>query len=399
VGGGWLDGSGPQVIAGVAEIVWPVSTLPIVARRWAATAAVFLLQFVNPLRLATLSQMTMREQGGQSGSAPAMTTSQIAALVGAELRGPGDIVITGPCTLALAGPGSLTFIRDQAFVARWAGSKASAALISAGMSIPEPGPGRALLVVGDADLALIKVLERFAPAPPAAPAGVHATAIVDESAAVAATAHVGPQCIIGAGVHIGAGAVLYAGAIIGEHVRIGEGTILHPRVTVMERCIIGRRCTLHPGVVIGADGFGYRPSPDGRGVLKIPHTGNVEIHDDVEIGANTCVDRGKFGPTVIGAGTKIDNLVQVAHNVTIGRACLIAGGVGIAGSTSIGDGVIIGGQAGLKDNIEIGAGARIAAMSAIMSDVAPKATMVGAPAVGHIEFFRRIAALKKLTNR
>jgi UDP-3-O-[3-hydroxymyristoyl] glucosamine N-acyltransferase len=193
------------------------------------------------------------------------------------------------------------------------------------------------------------------------------------------------------------GVRLRAGVRIGRDVRVGEGSDLHPNVVVEERCVIGRGVIIHAGAVIGADGFGYRPSEDGRSVVKIPHIGWVEVHDGVEIGACTTIDRGKFGPTVVGVGTKIDNQVQIGHNCRIGRACIICGAVGIAGSVEVEDGVTIGGGAGIRDNIRIGAGAKLAAGVGLMHDVPPGETWLGAPARRFDDAMRDFAAARDLS--
>ena len=334
---------------------------------------------------------------------PPTTTAQLAALLGAQLIGPGSIGIHGLESLDHAVPGQLSFIRAPRFLKDWAASRASAAVVSKDVPLAgltdTPGESRALLVVPDADLAVARLLELFAPAPTPPAPGVHPTAIVDPTAAIAPTASVGPCCTVGPGATIADRAVLVSHVHIGKDASVGEATTLHPHVSILDRCRVGARCLLHPGVVVGADGFGFRPSPDGRGVVKIPHIGNAVIGDDVEIGANSCIDRAKFGSTTIGRGTKIDNLVQVAHNVRIGRACIICGQCGIAGSAVLGDGVILGGGVGVSDNVEIGAGARLAAGSAVISDMPPGATWMGVPAVPASEFRRTYAAVRRLTKR
>ncbi len=329
-----------------------------------------------------------------------ITTGELARMVNAELLGPGDVAISGPNTMDLAGPDQITFIRSETFAKMWAGARAGAALVTRGLKVglAEGQPRRALLVVDDADLAMIELLKKFQPPAMPTPPGVHPTALVDAATKLPASVHVGPYCVIGPSCRIGEGVVIHSHVVLGGGVVIGPKTVLHARVVVGDRCTIGAMCILNPGAVIGADGFGYRPAPDGRGVIKIPHAGNVEIQDGVEIGANSCVDRGKFGPTVIGAGTKVDNLVQIAHNVRVGRMCLIAGCVGIGGSSKIGDGVMIGGHAGVRDNIEIGAMARIGAMSGVMQDVAAGVTVGGSPARAHREFLRETMTLKRLAQ-
>jgi UDP-3-O-[3-hydroxymyristoyl] glucosamine N-acyltransferase len=307
------------------------------------------------------------------------TTGSLAEHLKAELVGPADLAITHLDTLERAGPGAMTFIRSESYASMWAASKASAAMVTRGLRVPGHDPAaRALLLVPDADLALNAVLELFAHPPRPIVQGRHPTAFIDPSAAVHPTASIGPCCVVGAGATLAEGVILMANVTIGPDASVGRGTVLHPGVVIGERCVIGAGCIFHGGVVIGADGFGYRPGP--RGPIKIPHIGNVEIGDAVEIGANSNVDRAKFGSTIIGAGTKMDNLVQVAHNCRIGRGCLICGVTGIAGSVTIGDGVIIAGHVGIADNLTIGERAVIAAKSGVIKSVPAGETWWGFPA-------------------
>jgi UDP-3-O-[3-hydroxymyristoyl] glucosamine N-acyltransferase len=180
------------------------------------------------------------------------------------------------------------------------------------------------------------------------------------------------------------------------YVHVGERTVLHPNVVIYERSVVGNDCILHAGVIIGADGFGYHPRPDGRGVIKIPHIGNVVIHENVEIGANSCVDKGKFGSTVIGAGTKIDNLVQIGHNCQLGRSCILCGECGLSGSVKLGDGVVLGGRVGVADNVSIGSGARVGAYSGVSNDIPPGAVYLGVPAGPANEWKRIYGFLRRL---
>jgi UDP-3-O-[3-hydroxymyristoyl] glucosamine N-acyltransferase len=338
--------------------------------------------------------------GSAESAAPApgaITTGGLAAHLGAELIGRADLPIRGLAIIDDAGPQDLTFIRSAEFARRWAGSRAGGAIVTRGLAVPDhDAASRALLVVPIADVALIRALELFAPPATAPTPGIHPSAAIDPTAEIGPGASIGPHCSIGPGSRIGQGTVLAAGVRIGRAVRIGAHCTLHPAVVIQDRCIVGDHCVFHPGVVIGADGFGYIPSPDGRGVLKVPHIGIVEIGRHVEIGANACIDRAKFGATTVGDGTKIDNLVQVGHNCRIGRACLICGGGGIAGSVTIGDGVIIGGQVGIADNSTIGAGARIGAMSGVNGVIPPGESWVGAPARPASEQLRSWAALGRL---
>ncbi|CAG0964048.1 UDP-3-O-[3-hydroxymyristoyl] glucosamine N-acyltransferase [Phycisphaerales bacterium] len=334
--------------------------------------------------------------------------SELASRLGAELLGPGDVALHRLDSLDQAGPGSLAFIRTHRFARRWPESKASAAIISRSISLSDLVPGfdpaspsspRPLLIVPDADLAAIQAAELFAPRPEPHAPGVHPSAVIEAGATIAPSAWIGPHCVIMTGATVGERCALLARVTVSRDVRIGDHTVLHPGVTVLDRCVVGARCIFHAGVVIGADGFGYRPAPDGRGLVKIPHIGNVVIEDDVEIGANSCVDRAKFGTTLVGAGTKIDNLVQVGHNCRIGRGCCLCGHVGLAGSVILGDGVMVGGQAGVSDNVEIGAGAKISAGAGVTSDVPPGSVYMGIPAGPASEWRRVYAMLRRIGKR
>lgn len=328
---------------------------------------------------------------------PLRTTGSIAASIGAELIGPSDLVIDEVNSIDQAGERSLTFIRSSKYASQWSASRAAAALVTRGVPVEGHDPARrALLVVDNADAAMLGLLRLFTPSKPRPTPGVHPTALVDPTATIGQGVHIGPFCIVGAGSTIGDGSVLASHIYIGDNVSIGAITTLHPGVRILENCTVGSACILWPNVVIGADGFGYIPAPDGRGLLKVPHIGGVTIGDAVEIGAGSCIDRGKFGQTTVGDGTKIDNHVQVGHNVIIGRACIVCGMTGIAGSVTLGDGVVIAGHVGITDNISIGAGATITAKSAVMRNVPPGQVWFGYPARPHLEHKRALALMYKL---
>ena len=339
------------------------------------------------------------------GEPPALTftTAQLASMLGAELRGPGDVVLDDIGPIDDAGPRALTFVRDARYARRWPGSRAGAALVSRAL-LEEPAASalvatdaRALLVVDDAERALMALLAQAeALLPRTTLEGVHPSAAVDPTAEVAPGAALGPHASVGAGSSVGAGAVLHAGVRVGLGVRIGEGTELRAGVVVEDRCVIGRRCLLHPGAVIGADGFGYQPGGPGVGPIKIPHLGAVVIGDDVEIGANTTIDRGKFGPTRVGDRTKIDNQVQIGHNCVIGEECILCGCVGVAGSVTLGDRVTIAGGGMIGDNLEIGDGATIAGGAGVMRNVPPGEVWMGLPARPVRSFLRSVATLNAL---
>ena len=325
------------------------------------------------------------------------TIEAINQAIGGTLTGNPAILITGVEQVSEATESQLTFIGQKKYVKLWHQSSASAAIVKESLDI-EPGQERALVSVADPDLALAQVLKMFEPEPPRCEAGIHSTAVVDSTAIIGATAAIGAGCYIGPGVVIGTGTKLYPNVTVLDDTRIGSQTVIWSGTVIRERCSIGNCCIIHPNVTIGSDGFGYRPSPDGRGLVKIPQIGTVEIGDGVEIGAGSCVDRGKFSATSIGDGTKIDNLVQIAHNCRLGRSCVMAGQSGLAGSVTLGDGVMMGGRAIVNDHVTVGAGARIGGNAGVVSDVAPGKTVLGLPADDHRQTLRLWAAQKQLPD-
>ena len=341
-----------------------------------------------------------------STAGPSFTSSEVAALIGAELQGAGDLRLDRLDPLDLAGPSSLTFIRSEKYAKRWRTSKAGAAIVTRALvphvlKAAQLTEDKALLLVDDADLALIRILDALDdllpvddnPAPGrCSSAIIHETAEIDPTACIGLGVTIGPRTVVSAGV------VLQSGVVLGSDVKIGPNTEIRANSVIQARTVIGAQCLIHPGVVIGSDGFGYRPDPSGAGVIKIPHVGNVDIGDDVEIGANSTIDRGKFGPTRIGSGTKIDNLVQIGHNCTIGRACIICGCAGIGGSVVLGDGVMVGCGVGIRDNLKIGPGTQIAAMSGVMGDVPAGEIWFGFPAKPSKRAMRTIAAMDRLSD-
>lgn len=326
---------------------------------------------------------------------PQYAITELRDRVGGDLEGADDLTITGIEQIDRAAAGDLTLIGTQHYADRWTSSGASAAIVPRGVDV-RPGEGRAFIRVDDGDLAMAAVLEMFARPLEGTTPGVHGRAVVEESA------------VLGAGVSVG------ALSYVGRRARVGDGTIIHPNVTILEDAVVGAGCTLWPGVVIrercelgdgcilqcnvsiGGDGFGYRPGPDGRSLVKVPHIGIVRLGNHVELGAGTCVDRGKFSETVIGDGTKLDNLCQVGHNSRIGRCTVIAGLVGMGGSTTIGDGAMLGGGTIIKDHCTIGHGARLGGASALMHDIPDGATWHGHPAHDAKAAFREFAAIRRL---
>lgn len=321
---------------------------------------------------------------------PPLRLSEVAALLGGRLREGPDPEITGAASLADAGVGDLAFVAGADRLPEALASAAGAFLVPPGLALG----GRPAVEVERPYEAFARFLGRLAPDPDRLyPPGIHPTAVVDPTAKVEALA-VGPYCVIGAGAVVGGGTRLGPHVTVGCDAVVGRDCTLHPQVVVREGCRLGDRVIVHAGTVIGADGFGYLAGP--RGQVKIPQVGIVVVEDEVELGALVTIDRATTGRTVIGAGTKLDNQVHVAHNVKIGRCCALSAQTGIAGSCVIGDGVITGGQVGIADHRVIGDGARIGAQAGVIKDVPRGATVFGYPALDFNESFRITAALRRL---
>jgi UDP-3-O-[3-hydroxymyristoyl] glucosamine N-acyltransferase len=324
----------------------------------------------------------------------ALTAVAIAEQVGGTLVGDGGIVVDGVAPLDRASRRHLSFLSVAKYAPMLATCDAGVVLVSPDLS-ETPGPVPARIVVEKPQEALLSLLPRFH-RPPVVSPGVHETAVIGRGTVLGREVSVGPYAVIGEGVQIGDGTVVGAHCTVSDGVEVGERVQLYPSVTVYSGSRIGNRVTIHAGARIGSDGFGY-VQRDGRH-LKIPHVGGCVIEDDVEIGANTTIDRGSIDDTVIGAGTKIDNLVQIAHNVRIGRVCLIMAQVGIAGSSRVEDGAMLLGQVGISGHHTIGKGARLAAQAGVFGDIPAGETWSGYPARPHKEALRAQAALFKLPN-
>ncbi len=317
------------------------------------------------------------------------TAAQIAERLKGELVGDGSIRLTGLAPANCARAGELTFAENAAYFAAAEQSQAAAILVAG----PFESSSKVLIRVPNARVALARALPLFFP-PEEAPHGIHPSAVIAESAQVDPTAHIGPNCVLGARVRLGARSVLMGGNDLRADCRVGEDVCLFPNVVLYRQTHLGNRVTIHAGAVIGSDGFGY-VLDEGRH-RKILQLGNVIIHDDVEIGANTAIDRGTLGSTVIGEGTKIDNLVHVAHNVVIGRHCLIMGQVGFAGSTCLGDYVIVASQSGVADHLKLGNQVIVGAKSGVMRDVADGGRVLGIPAAPDKQAKRQMIAMQQL---
>ncbi|HEY0788775.1 MAG TPA: UDP-3-O-(3-hydroxymyristoyl)glucosamine N-acyltransferase, partial [Thermoanaerobaculia bacterium] len=286
-------------------------------------------------------------------------------------------------------PDDLSFLANARYQKLLATTSAGAVLVERGMA----GDSPRWIRVRDPYLALAKVLQKFFAEVPF-PEGISPVASIAPTASVAPSARIGPFVTIGAEAIVEEGAVLFPGVFVGPRATIGQGSILYPNAVVYHGCVVGRRCIIHGAAVIGADGFGFATS---EGVHhKIPQIGIVRVEDDVEIGAGTTIDRAALGETVIGAGTKIDNLVQIAHNVKVGRGCIIVSQVGIAGSTEIGDYSVLAGQSGVTGHVKLGPRVMVAAQSAVMKDVEGPATIAGSPARPLREHLRTEAMMRRL---
>ena len=324
------------------------------------------------------------------------TIQEINEILKGEIVGNTFQSITAPEQLEAANESEISFIGNKKYEKLWATSKACVAVVNEDISI-EPGENKAFIKVKNADLAMSQVLELFAPPTPLFNIDIHPTAVIDPTATICNGVRIGSGCYIGPKVIIGDNTTIYPNVTILDECTIGKNTVIWSGTVIRERCHIGNDCILHPNATIGADGFGFRPDPQ-RGLVKIPQIGNVIIGNSVEIGANSCVDRGKFSSTVLGDGCKIDNLVQIGHNSKLGKFCIMAGNSGLAGSVTLGNGVIIGGSASIKDHTTIGDGAIVGAGSGVTGDIPAGKTMLGYPAVEARDALKQWAILKRLVN-
>jgi UDP-3-O-[3-hydroxymyristoyl] glucosamine N-acyltransferase len=318
-----------------------------------------------------------------------MTAAQLAEQLRGQVLGDGSVQLTGFAPADSARPGDLTFAEKEAYFAAAEQSEAAAILVSGEFASSR----KVLIRVPNARAAVAKVLPLFFP-PDERPQGIHPSAVIAASAQIDPSAHVGPHCVVGARVKIGARSVLMGGNHLGRDCQLGDDVCLFPNVVVYARSQIGHRVTIHAGSVIGSDGYGY-VFDEGRH-RKMIQVGHVVIQDDVEIGANAAIDRGALGATVIGAGTKIDNLVHMAHNVVLGRHCLIMGQVGFAGSTRLGDYCVVASQSGISGHLKLGNQVTIGAKSGVMRDIADGETVLGIPATPDKQAKRQIIAVQHL---
>jgi UDP-3-O-[3-hydroxymyristoyl] glucosamine N-acyltransferase len=321
--------------------------------------------------------------------------AEIARFLGCVLEGNGETLIRGVAALDQAQAGDLSFYTNRRYAARASVSKATALLV--GSESREQFVGRPLLISENPYRDFAKVVAKWFNRPYRPTPGVHPTAVLGQDVQLGEGCHIGAYCVIERGAKIKAHSVLLPFCYVGAEVCIGESCLLYPRVTLLERVVIGNRVVLHSGVVIGGDGFGFAPDPP-QGYVKVPQMGWVEIADEVEVQSNTTIDRGALGATKIGRGTKIDNLVQIGHNVEIGEHSVIVSQVGISGSTKIGNWVTLAGQAGLVGHIRIGDGAIVTAQAGVAKDVPPKAVVTGSPAQPTMENRRALAEMNRLAE-
>jgi UDP-3-O-[3-hydroxymyristoyl] glucosamine N-acyltransferase len=321
------------------------------------------------------------------------TLADLQARVGGRLVGDGSVAIARVSAVDDASADALTFATDEKYYAAALAGAAAAVLVDASVPLDEAAANKPLLIVENARAALATFLAELKPPRPRGPFR-HPTATIETGAQIGEDVYLGAHCYVGARASIGRGSTIAPGAYVGDDTQIGQDTWLHPRATVHERCVVGSRVVLHSGSVIGSEGFGWA-FLEGR-LERIPQIGNVILEDEVEIGANSCIDRAQTGSTLIGQGTKIDNLVQIGHNCRIGKHCAIAAQTGFAGSTSVGDFVKIAGQVGTRGHMHIGSRSTVAGQSGVWGDVAEGAMISGNPARDHRETLRNEVMLRKL---
>ena len=320
------------------------------------------------------------------------TVEEIATLIGGEVVGDGQVVISGICGIKEAKEGDLTFVANSRYLNLMDETKASAIITSREVKVaPKP-----IIRTDNPSLAFAKMVSLVSPDFAKHPQGIHSTAIISDKVKLGKGIAIGAYAVIEDNVEIGDGTIIYPSVYIGRHTKVGKETLIYPQVTIRERIDIGSRVIIHSGTIIGSDGFGF-VTVDGAH-LKIPQIGTVTIEDDVEIGANVTIDRARFGKTVIGRGTKIDNLVQVAHNVVVGENCILVAQVGISGSTTIGKNVTLAGQAGVVGHVEIGNNTVVAARAGVTKSVAPNTCVSGFPAKPHQLAKRIYAFTQRLPN-
>lgn len=327
-----------------------------------------------------------------SGNGPTLTLAQVAELTGGTVVGDPDRRVGDLLPLEQAGPGELGFLSDRRYLRFLEGSLAEALLVARGLAELIP-PETSAVVVGDPHHALAVLVDRFHPLPSSLP-GIHPTAVFGRGVRLGSHVTVGPYVVVGDDVVLGDRVVLSPHVVVGDGSQIGDGSVLHPHVVLYAGSRIGREVILHAGVRVGVDGFGY-VFHEGQH-RKVRQVGGCAVEDRVEIGANSCIDRGSIGRTTVGEGSKLDNLVHVGHNVRIGPLALLVAQVGVAGSSRVGKGAVLGGQVGVSGHLEIGEGARVGAQAGVIGDVPPGETVSGYPARPHRSYLQAMATLFRL---
>jgi UDP-3-O-[3-hydroxymyristoyl] glucosamine N-acyltransferase len=335
-----------------------------------------------------ISETAMPELQGQRS----FTLGELAEFIGAELVGAADVRVVGVATLEEAQPDQISFVAHPRYAQLAAASQAAAFIVDASFKERK----RPLLLCANPQLAFARVAKLFSE-PPGLAAGVHASAYVGPGVRFGEDVHVGPLAHVGVDCQIGPRTLICGGAYVGDDVCLGADCIIHPKAVILTGCKIGDRVLINSGAVIGSDGYGFTLDEQGRH-FKIPQMGIVEIEDDVEIGANSCIDRATLGKTWIRKGTKIDNLVHIAHNVVVGEHCLLVAQVGIAGSTRLGNYVVLAGQCGVSDHVTIGDGARVGAKSAVAHSIQAGEDMLGIPAVPVREYMRTYGNIRRFSQ-
>jgi UDP-3-O-[3-hydroxymyristoyl] glucosamine N-acyltransferase len=335
-----------------------------------------------------------------------ITTGELAAVVDGQLVGNPDLVLRSVVSIEEGGEGTLTFIRSDAYSGQWGSSSCSAALVTKGVEVPDHDPeSRALIMVDDADLALIQVLRAIDPGNTLPERGVHKLATVHHNAQVHPSARIGPGCVVGAMSTVGANASLLANVYIGAGCSIGDDTVLHPGVSIGDRITVGARCVIFANSVLGADGFGFIPATKDHPAMKIPQIGTVSIGDDVEFGACCTVDRAKVGSTTVGNHVKMDDHVHIGHNCIISDNVIICGCTTLGGTVTVGNGTVVGGSVTVRDQVTIGEYSKIAGGAIIMDTVPDGETHAGIPgmpariALANHGAMRNLAKFMRTTER
>lgn len=321
-----------------------------------------------------------------------VTVAEIAELVGGRVHGDASLLLTGVRAIRQARPGDLTFLSDPRYRPYLTGTRAAAALV--GRDLPEAPCTR--IEVDQPFTAFLRVLEAYPPSQPVHPVGIDPTAAVAEEAELGEHVAIGPHAFVGPGARLGDNVVVYPNVFVGARCSIGSDTVIYANASLREDTRVGQRCIIHCGASIGSDGFGFVPR-DGRHE-KVPQVGNVELGDDVEVGANSTIDRAAFGTTLIGSGTKVDNLVQIGHNTEVGEHCLICGNAGVAGSAIIGDHVTVAAGAGVAGHLEVGDHVTIAGYAGVTKSIPPGRIVSGFPATDHAAERRVKVATRRLPD-